>query len=86
MVRDKLPFNGVESKNHFGVTEKNAIYFDVLCQRNKVVLSDVNSLCRSFLDDFWKGFLCGMALMFFLYALWTLVLFFKRNFKHYGNS
>ena len=28
----------------------------------------------------------GMALMFFLYALWTLVLFFKRNFKHYGNS
>ena len=46
----------------------------------------VNSLCRSFLDDFWKGFLCGMALMCFLYALWTLVLFFKRNFKHYGNS
>ena len=46
----------------------------------------VNSLCRSFLDDFWKGFLCGMALMFFLYALWTLVLFFKRNVKHYGNS
>ena len=25
VVRDKLPFNGVESKNHFGVTEKNAI-------------------------------------------------------------
>lgn len=29
----------------------------------------VNSLCRSFLDDFWKGFLCGMALMCFIYAL-----------------
>ena len=43
VVRDKLPFNGVESKNHFGVTEKNAIYFDVLCQRNKVVLSDAVS-------------------------------------------
>lgn len=46
----------------------------------------VNSLCRSFLDDFWKGFLCGMALMCFIYGLCTLVLFFKRNFKHYGNS
>ena len=46
----------------------------------------VSSLCRSFLDDFWKGFLCGMALMCFIYALCTLVLFFKRNFKHYGNS
>lgn len=46
----------------------------------------VNSLCRSFLDDFWEGFLCGMALMCLIYAFWTLVLFFKRNFKHYGNS
>ena len=46
----------------------------------------VNSLCRSFLDDFWEGFLCGMALMCFIYTLCTLVLFFKRNFKHYGNS
>lgn len=46
----------------------------------------VNSLCRSFLDDFWQGFLCGMALVCFLYAFRTLVLFFKRNFKHYGNS
>lgn len=46
----------------------------------------VNTLCRSFLDDFWQVFLCGMALVCLLYALRTLVLFFKRNFKHYGNS
>lgn len=35
----------------------------------------VNALCRSFLDDFWQGFLCGMALVCFLYAFRTLVLF-----------
>ena len=46
----------------------------------------VNALCRSFLDDFWQGFLCGMALVSFLYAFRTLVLFFKRNFGNYGNS
>ncbi len=46
----------------------------------------VNALCRSFLDDFWQGFLCGMALVCFLYAFRTLVLFFKRNFGNYGNS
>lgn len=46
----------------------------------------VNALCRSFLDDFWQGFLCGMALVCFLYAFRTLVLFFKRNFGIYGNS
>lgn len=46
----------------------------------------VNALRRSFLDDFWQGFLCGMALVCFLYAFRTLVLFFKRNFGNYGNS
>ncbi len=46
----------------------------------------VNALCRSFLDDFWQGFLCGMALVCFLYAFRMLVLFFKRNFGNYGNS
>lgn len=39
----------------------------------------VNSFCKSFIDDFWQGFLCGLALACFLYAFRTLVLFFKRN-------
>lgn len=26
----------------------------------------VNALCESFLDDFWQGFLCGMALVSFM--------------------
>lgn len=75
MVRDKLPFNGVESKNHFGVTEKNAIYFDVLCQRNKVVLSDAVSQfhmdCLACIFDFQflartanKAFRISVALSF----------------------
>lgn len=59
-----------------------------VCERHSLIplglgssLLLVNSLCRSFLDDFWKGFLCGMALMCFIYALCTLVLFFLTKFQ-----
>lgn len=24
----------------------------------------VNSFCKSFMDDFWQGFLCGLALAY----------------------
>ena len=90
MIRKEEVYKiGIINKPHGIKGEVSFTFTDDIFDRvdcDYLVLLLVNALCRSFLDDFWQGFLCGMALVCFLYAFRTLVLFFKRNFGNYGNS